>query len=100
MKITIKPITVEKAHSFISETKLLHSYYHELTFSGATERISFFWDCLAHSIATNKEDWNGLKLSDFGFVSDAAEQMQKELLKMQEESAFGRSITNLMANVK
>lgn len=88
MKLLINPITPNEAYRFINETRLLHSYYHELTLSGATERILFFWECLAHSVLTNKEDWTGLTLSDFSFVADTAEQLQKELLIYSQKEKF------------
>lgn len=88
MKLLINPITPNEAYQFINETLLLHIYHHKLTLSGATERILFFWECLTHSVLTDKKGWGGLTLSDFSFVADTAEQLQKELLIYTQKEKF------------
>ena len=74
--LTLKPVSPTEAREFIDNTLRLASYYHEITEDEAISRIVFFWDCLSTSIIKNPEEWGGLRLSDFSFVGDKADELK------------------------
>ena len=81
MNIEIKPMSVEEAHKFVSETLLKATYYYELTHEAALARIEFFYDCLTKSILKNKEEWGGFRLSDFNYVATCIDEMKETIVK-------------------
>ena len=81
MNIDIKPMSVEEAHKFVSETLLKATYYCEITEEAAIARIEFFWDCLVQSLIKNYEDWNGLEIKDFKYVESKAIELKTRLVE-------------------
>ena len=81
MNLDLKPMTVEEAHKFVSETLLKATYYCEITEEAAIARIAFFWDCLVQSLIKNYEDWNGLDLKDFKYVESKVIELKSRLVE-------------------
>lgn len=57
MNLEIKPMTVEAAHKFVSETMTKAVFYGEFTEEAAIPRVELLWCSIVASIFKNPKEW-------------------------------------------
>lgn len=79
IKIMIEPISPNDAIQFVNEVAQTSNVTN--TKETVVAVIDFFSICLERSILANPEKWNGLKLKDFNYVFDFADELKSRLIE-------------------
>ena len=79
IKIIIEPVSVKDAIQFVNEVSQTSNVTN--TKETVVAVIDFFSICLERSILANPEKWNGLKLKDFNYVFEFADELKSRLVE-------------------
>ena len=79
IKIMIEPISPNDAIQFVNEVAQTSNVTN--TKETVVAVIDFFSICLERSILANPEKWNGLKLKDFKYVFEFADELKSRLIE-------------------
>lgn len=87
MNLEIKPMTVEAAHKFVSETMTKAVFYGEFTEEAAISRVELLWCSIVASIFKNPKEWGELQIKDFAYIEDRLNQAKNRII----EQKFARA---------
>lgn len=88
MNLEIKPMTVEAAHKFVSETMTKAVFYGEFTEEAAISKVELLWCSIVASIFKNPKEWGELQIKDFAYIEDRLNQAKSRLV----EQKFAQAI--------
>ena len=81
MNLEIKPMTVEAAHKFVSETMTKAVFYGEFTEEAAISRVELLWCSIVASIFKNPKEWGELQIKDFAYIEDRLNQAKNRIIE-------------------
>ena len=81
MNLEIKPMTVEAAHKFVSETMAKAVFYGEFTEEAAISRVELLWCSIVASILKNPKEWGELQIKDFACIEDRLNQAKNRIIE-------------------
>ena len=80
MNLEIKPMTVEAAHKFVSETMTKAVFYGEFTEEAAISRVELLWCSIVASIFKNPKVWGELQIKYFAYIEDRLNQAKNRII--------------------
>ena len=81
MNLDLKPMTVEAAHKFVSETMTKAVFYGEFTEEAAISRVELLWCSIVASIFKNPKEWGELQIKDFAYIEDRLNHAKNRIIE-------------------